>query len=327
VDRYPFVRSIYEHGPALLGKSPGEVSRSAELMTKAALAAWETYHHDLVSVGVDIYNVEAEAFGCPVSDGEGTSVPGILGHPLAETDTMDSEAIVLPTPGPENRLGLIAEAAKNVVSRLADEVWVYACMGGPFSQAVELRGFENLVVDSVTRPEQLHALLRRTSELSVQQAKRLAATGCGVNVFESWATLPLITVDMFEQFVVPYNKPVLAAARGNGKNPPPALIMGGDTARLMHCFLEVGTALVVADYNTDFEVMRRETLGKRMIVRGCVDPKMISRGDWESIRTSLDALRAKAEGMRNFVWGCGAVSYETTAENLLRFKAMCLEQE
>ena len=64
VDRFPFVPSIYEHGARVIGKSPYETSRSAELTAMAALKSWETYQHDLVTVGVDIYNVEVEAFGC-----------------------------------------------------------------------------------------------------------------------------------------------------------------------------------------------------------------------------------------------------------------------
>ncbi len=38
VGRTPFVPSIYEHGAAVLGKSPGEVSRDADLMAQARQA-------------------------------------------------------------------------------------------------------------------------------------------------------------------------------------------------------------------------------------------------------------------------------------------------
>ena len=76
-DRTPFVPSIYEHGAAVLGRSPGEVSRDADLMARAAVESYRRYAHDLVTVGIDIYNVEAEAWGCAVSRGEGTSVPGV----------------------------------------------------------------------------------------------------------------------------------------------------------------------------------------------------------------------------------------------------------
>ena len=147
-DRWPFVPSIYEHGAALLGKPPSEVARDAGLMADAAIAGYHAYQHDLVTVGIDIYNIEAEAFGCEVSDGEGASIPGIPSHPLASASAADIHALPIPEPGAANRLGMIEEASREVASRIGGEVWVNACMGGPFSQSVELRGFEYLATDN-----------------------------------------------------------------------------------------------------------------------------------------------------------------------------------
>jgi uroporphyrinogen decarboxylase len=323
VDHWPFVPSIYEHGARVIGETPGDSSRSADLMAQAALASYETYHHDLVTVGIDIYNIEAEAFGCSVSAGHGNSIPGIVSHPLADQDELDPGVLTLPQPGPDNRMQLIVEASAQVQSKIGNEVWVNACLGGPFSQAVELRGFENLVVDMLEEPDRVHALLEKTTALSMQQAERLSQTGCGVNIFESWATIPLIDPPTFGTYVVPYNKRVMDMIRKKYDTPPPQLIMGGNTATLMDHFIEAGTSLVVADFNTDFGFMREKTAGQRMIVRGCVDPKLIERADWTRVREQAARLAEKAQGMRNFVWGCGAVSFNTTTEVLLKFKEIC----
>lgn len=322
-DRWPFVPSIYEHGARVIGETPGDTSRSADLMARAALASYETYHHDLVTVGIDIYNIEAEAFGCRVSTGEGTSIPGVLSHPLADQEELDPEGLAIPQPGPANRMQLIVEASARVRAKIGNEVWVNACMGGPFSQAVELRGFENLVMDMLEAPDRVHALLEKTTELSLQQAGRLSDVGCGVNIFESWATIPLIDPPTFGTYVVPYNKRVMQMIRREYDTPPPSLIMGGNTATLMDHFIEAGTSLVVADFNTDFDFMRAKTAGRPMIVRGCVDPKLIERADWERVKEQAARLAEKARGMRNFVWGCGAVSFNTTPEALLMFKEIC----
>jgi len=323
-DRTPFVPSIYEHGAAVIGRQPGEVSRSADLMARAAVESWRRYGHDIVSVGIDIYNIEAEAFGCDVSDGAGSSIPGVTSHPLAGADIAELAAVPIPQADGSNRLGLIADATRNVVDAIGAEVWVYACMGGPFSQAVELRGFENLIADICLDPESAHALLERTTELSIRQACRLSACGAGVYLFESWATIPLIDPRIFGSFVVPYNKRVIDAVRAEFTTPPPAVIMGGDTAILMDFFIEAGTSLVVADFNTDFEFMRSRIAGRPMIIRGCADPKVIERGQWEALARSVEALASKSAGMANFIWGCGCVSYDTPTEHFCRFKEMCL---
>jgi len=88
--------------------------------------------------------------------------------------------------------------------------------------------------------------------------------------------------------------------------------------------VEAGTSLIVADFNTDFDFIRSRTEGRNALVRGCVDPKAIERGDWRHVRRSVEALARKAAGMRGFVWGCGCVSYNTPKEHVLRFKDMCL---
>ncbi len=323
-DHVPWVPSIYEHGASVIGRSPLETSRSADLMARAALESFALYQHDLVTVGIDIYNIEAEAFGCPLSIGEGSSIPGVVSHPLADDVELRPERLRVPGPSTANRLGLIAEAAGRVVQAIGSEVWVYACMGGPFSQAVELRGFENFIYDMADDPAAVHRLLEKTTALSLEQARRLSERGCGIYLYESWATLPLIMPHMFAHYVIPYNQRVIAAAR-EYPTPPPSVIMGGDTAVLADFFLEAGASLMCADFNTNFDFIRRKTAGRPIIIRGCADPKMIERGDWKGIERTLARLAAGSQGMVNFVWGCGCVSYHTTPEQLLQFKQMCLD--
>lgn len=325
-DRMPFVPSIYEHGAAVLGTNPSRASIDAGLMADAALASYEVYQHDLVTVGIDIYNIEAEAFGCPVKRFDDNSIPAIDGHPLADMDPIDPWALPEPSLDGPNRLGLITEACQKVVKEISGKVFVYACVAGPFSQAVELRGFERLLMDMIESPDRVHALLEKTTNLLVRHARRLSETGVGINLYESWATLPLISPDIFRDFVVPYNKKVIAEVRASYTTPPPALIMGGNTSVLIDFFINAQTSLIAADYNTDFPYIRKriEESGSNMVVRGCLDPKMIERGDWENLDPAIKKLAEKSRGMNNFVWGCGCVSFNTSQENLLQFKKYCL---
>jgi len=323
-DRVPFVPSVYEHGARLINQPPGAVSRNAKLMAQAALKAYELYQHDIVTVGIDIYNIEPEAFGCQVSQGENGSIPGIRTHPLTKATLLDIDRLAVPQAGESNRLGLIEEACRRVYEEISDRVWVYACMSGPFSQAVELRGFEQLIVDTIETPQLVHRLLERTTALTMQQASRLSETGCGVNLYESWATIPLITPALFEEYVVPYSRRVTETVRNNYRTEPPAVIMGGNINLLVDFFIEVGTSLMAVDYRADLDLVRAKTAERDIIIRGCVDPKLIEREDWDTLQKSIDELTWKSRDLRRFVWGCGCVTYDTAEESLLRFKDMCL---
>ena len=65
-DRIPFVPAIYEHKARLIGRTPSEICRNAELLREALGRELAVYDPDMLVVGVDVYNVEAEALGCPV---------------------------------------------------------------------------------------------------------------------------------------------------------------------------------------------------------------------------------------------------------------------
>jgi uroporphyrinogen decarboxylase len=323
-DRIPFVPSVYEHGAALICKPPSLVCRDTALMARAALAAYNTYKLDLVTVGIDCYNVEPEAWGCELSYNAEFAVPGILTHPLGEQPRLDVRGLEVPRPGNRNRLQIVADASGRVRREIGDQVWVYGIMSGPFSQAVELRGFEKLLQDMIEDPDEVDRLMAKTAALCLEQGRRFAESGCGAYMAESWAALPLISPDIFHRFAVPFHRQIIAALRAELDAPPPAVIMGGDTSILVDFLLEAGSAYMVADYNTDFEHIRKRIAGRDMIVRGCVDTKLVEVGDWPAITGGVQELARKKGDMINFIWGCGCVSQDTPPDHVLRFKEICL---
>ena len=65
--KIPFTPVIYEHAARFVGRSPWEVSRNPELMFAAHRAAYLEYHQQVIAVAIDIYNLEAEAYGARVA--------------------------------------------------------------------------------------------------------------------------------------------------------------------------------------------------------------------------------------------------------------------
>ena len=75
--RVPFTPVVYEHAARFVGRTPWDVSRDPELLFHAHRAAFLEYRHDVIAVGIDIYNLEAEAYGARVEIAEGDAIPAI----------------------------------------------------------------------------------------------------------------------------------------------------------------------------------------------------------------------------------------------------------
>ena len=58
-----FTPVICEHAACFVGKTPWEVSRDPELLFAAHSEAYRVYRHTPIMPGIDIYNLEAEAYG------------------------------------------------------------------------------------------------------------------------------------------------------------------------------------------------------------------------------------------------------------------------
>ena len=75
--KIPFSPSIYEHAARWAGRSPWDVSRDPELLFEGHRRAYLEYGHTPIVVGIDIYNLEAEAYGAEVAHPEGDGIPAI----------------------------------------------------------------------------------------------------------------------------------------------------------------------------------------------------------------------------------------------------------
>lgn len=76
--KIPFTPAVYENAARFTGRSPWEVSRDPELLHAGHRAAYLEYRHQPIAVGIDIYTLEAEAYGAvvekPVGNGSAQSV-------------------------------------------------------------------------------------------------------------------------------------------------------------------------------------------------------------------------------------------------------------
>ncbi len=306
-----FTPSIYEHAAAMIGERPWTVSREPDLLLEAHAAAWQRYHHAPVVMGIDIYNLEAEAYGAAMEDPGGNALPTITGHPCESVQAL----LELPMFDPESagRIPGVMRAAERMQAAFPDAD-VRVPVSGPFSVASLLMGFENLLCAVLTDPEETSAALMHLADAQLAFGRAVREHGLDVAFFESAAAPPLLSPDMFAEVELPALQSIINRMAGIVGHAVPCII-GGNTAPILEHMLGTGTGYVICPIETDQEeFMRIMRAHPEVRVRANTDPAPFVHGPWDAVQAELDRLLNVVAGHPNVCLGSGALPYEARPE-------------
>jgi uroporphyrinogen-III decarboxylase len=309
--------SVYEHAAAVLGRTPWEVSRDAEWLFEAHAAAYRLYRQTPIMPGIDIYNLEAEAYGGKVENPGGFGIPAIA-RPIF-TSAADLFGLRPLNPKRDGRIPMqIAVAAR--LAKTFPQAVVRVPVSGPFSIASNLVGFQNLLCDVAADPDTVARALMHLVAGQVAFAEEIKAQGIEVAFFESAACPPLLSPAMFRRVELPALSAILAGMARVLGHPVPCII-GGNTTPILDAILETGTSYVVAPYETDQEAFMKKIWDRIEVrVRVNTDVEVISRGPWERIQADADRILRLVRGRPNVCLGTGALPYETPPDHVLRLR-------
>lgn len=312
-----FVPVVYEHAAAFLGKSPGEVAYSADLLARAHEAAWKEYRHSSITVGIDVYNLEAECYGATVVIPEGNEVPSI--KEFIFQSCTELEGLPFFDPEKDGRFPLVFEAARRLRSRL-ESVDIRIPLGGPFSIASNLMGFENLLVEALTEPEKVKNALLHLAEGQIRIAKAAKTEGFDVTFFESAATPPLLSPDLFHEVEKPALARVMegtAAVYGFG----PVFIMGGNTFPVLPDVLECSPSYIICPGETDQEAFMNHLLSRKELrVRINMSVEVVARGTEEQLRSETERVYKLSRGRDPMLIGTGVIPYDVPPQRIHRIR-------
>ena len=317
-----FAPSVYEHAALLIDRTPWEVSREPDLLFEAHAEAYRRYRHAPVVVGIDIYNLEAEAYGGVIEKPHGVGIPAI-GRPIV--DSAGELAELEPfDPAVAGRIPMAIDVAARL-AREFPEADVRVPVSGPFSIASNLAGFETLLCDVLTRPDEASAGLMSLTRGQEAFCRAIHERGLDIAFFESAAAPPLLSPAMFRDVELPALKATIDRAASVVGHPVPCII-GGDTTPILDFMLQTGTRYVVCPIETDQEAFMKKIWDRTEVrVRVNTSAEVMVRGTWEQIRAEVDRIVRLTAGRRNVCLGTGALPYETLPENVLRVKAYCRE--
>ncbi len=313
-----FTPAVYEHAARFAGRSPWETSRDPQLLFQGHRGAWLAYRHQPVVVGIDIYNLEAEAYGAAVA------VPGNDGIPAVHEPyfkTLDDALSIAPfDPRRDGRIPMVLSVARRLKAALL-EADVRIPVAGPFSVAFNLLGINQLCQDVALRPDDTALWLMRLAENQAVFCRAVAAAGLDVAFFESAAAPPLLSPKLFREVELPALKRILELAASIVGHPVPC-IMGGNTYPILDDILSTGTGFVVTNVETDQKafVDRLWQTHPHVKVRINMDPRIVACNDAPVIYREIDRILDIAAGRPNCLMGTGCLPLETPPDNIRLIK-------
>jgi len=308
---------IFEHAAALVGRTPWEVSRHAELLFQAHAAEHRLYRHTPIIPAIDHYNLAPEAYGAVVTRPAGNGVPAII-EPLLG-NTTDLLRLRPFNVSQDGRIPIVLEVASGL-AREFPETEVAVPVDGPFSIASALVGFDRLLCDVAEEPDRVQSALAHLVEGQVSLTEQARALGLEVAFAESAAGPPLLSPALFRRVELPVLKTLLARM-GRVLGHPVACLMGGDTVRILDELLETGSPHLVCPHETNQAAFVKKLWDRPDVrVRVNLHSGIVARRSWDELRAEADRVLAFARGRPNTVLGAGVLPYETTPENVFRLR-------
>jgi len=318
-----FSPSVYEHAARVIGKSPWEVSRNAELLSQGNIEAFRLYRHRPVVVGIDIYNLEAEAYGATVEKPGGNGIPAISKHPYSTLKDLMNLAPL--NPRTDGRIPMVIEAAKRVANE-CPQADVRIPLGGPFSIAANLMGFESLLCEVLSNPDSVIEVLHHLVIGQIELCKEIAHNDLDIAFFESAATPPLLSPQQFRDIELPALKDIMEKTGAIVGHPVPCVI-GGNTAPILEAILETGTGYVVCPAETDQQLfMEKMKAAPKVMVRINMDPRPMTAKNFEAVYKEVDRVLALAKNREKACIGTGCLPFETDPQVVLKTKEYILSR-
>ena len=318
-----FSPSVYEHAARFIGKSPWEVSRNKDLIVDAHFQAFQTYEHTPVTVGIDIYNLEAEAYGARVSKPADNNIPTIDVPIVEDLDQM----IALPLWDLQQagRIPMIIDAAREIKNRLprAD---VRVPLGGPFSIASSLMGMEALLLAVTFQPETAQAALAHLADGQIRFCRYVKDAGLDITFFESAATPPLLSPRQFHSILLPVLKDMIVRI-ADLMHHDVALIIGGNTTPILEDIIETQSKYIICPSETDQHAfMEKIKAYPDILVRINMNPRIVSFGSHDDIVREIERIITLADKREKVCLGTGVLAYDTNPENIDLIKSVLAEK-
>ncbi len=305
--------AIYEHKAALLNLSPAEVANSVTLLTDAVLKEYEVYKADYITVGLDVYNIEAEALGADII------VPGENACPDIAAAIFDLNALptdlIMPAVPQAGRFQLLIDTSLQIRKLIGDKTTIRVAASGPVTLAAKLVGVEDLIMSLCMEDGYAVRILEFTTQLAEEWCRCIRSNGLEAILFDSMVAPPMFTPDMYQQIILPMHSRLMSMLEQSGQKER-ELVIGGNTSLIAGSMKESGATAILCDYASDAAAFKAEIGDDSAIsVRRNINPAMLS-GDKKEL---AEIFTRELDLFSQPIAGTGILPYDFIPANLVQF--------
>jgi uroporphyrinogen-III decarboxylase len=185
-------------------------------------------------------------------------------------------------------------------------------------------GIEPLIMAMVMDTENCCKLLDFTTECVIAYGKEYIKRGLSICVFDSQASPPLLSPEMFQTFLLPRLRRIAGEFKAAGCECS-ELVIGGRTDSIADSMLGAGFNIVLCDYPCDADAFLMDKKSSLPLVRRNISPVLIEQGDFSALQEKIAEIKQLTNQFNHVIVGTGVLSYNVPTENILNVKQMCLE--
>ena len=301
--------------PGCIGRKVGECFRNPELHAKALMGALDVFP-EIDGLYVNLCLSDKHLTKRPdglYDDGYGLhwfvpedDVGTVKYHEIEE---LDDERIDGTT---SLKFGIL-ETFAAIEERYKKNYLIMPGITGPYSQMVFMMGLENVMIMMYDEPDELKEAIAKRVEYAVSWLDELIALGAeAVWIGEGAASSSLISPACYAEFVAPYARELVTAARERGI--PCFMHVCGNIVPSIREIASTGLSAIDVDYMVPMSLVR-EHCGNGTCIKGNLNPMDLLNRTAEEVRELCQTIYRETEGPMILGTGC-LVAPRTPKENI-----------
>ncbi len=310
VDHLPLMPITMLFGAELAGVRYRDYAADCRVLAEVQIRTAETFGFDQVSAISDPAREVSDLGGAV--EWFDNQPPAIDESRALLQDKSRLAMLKLPSMAASGRMCDRIDAVAILKQRTAGSLIVEGWVEGPCAMGADLRGMSTLMLDYHDDPEFVNELFKFAVAMEIAFARKQVEAGADI-IGIGDAAASLIGPRLYEQFVLPHEKQLVAAIQAMGARV--RLHICGNTRKILRGMGSLGVDVVDLDFPSPMAEGRAE-MGPGQVLLGNIDPvRALRDGSPESITAMLEDCY-RAAGPRYIVAAGCEVPPGTPVDNL-----------